>query len=182
MGEPKALSKHQRQHRIALLLSDVRVTSQAHLAELLTGDGIDVNPSTVSRDLDELGAVKVRIPGGDAAYVIPELPRDQLAPVDHLRRVLGEWVVEVARSGELVVLATPPGCAHVVGSALDRSGLAGVLGPVAGDDTLLVIAAEDPGGAAVAGSIAELAGLEGGGSRPGPTVNPTGFIAPTGRR
>lgn len=181
MAEAKALSKHQRQHRIAALLADARVTSQGQLAELLAADGVEVNPSTVSRDLDELGAVKVRIPGGESAYVIPELPRDQLAPADHLRRVLGEWVVEVARSGELIVLSTPPGCAHVVGSAVDRSGLPGVLGTVAGDDTLLVIAAEDPGGAAVAEAIAGLAGLEGGGSRPSPAA-PVGFIAPTGRR
>ncbi|MCB1028805.1 MAG: ArgR family transcriptional regulator, partial [Microthrixaceae bacterium] len=95
MAEAKALSKHQRQHRIAALLADARVTSQGQLAELLAADGVEVNPSTVSRDLDELGAVKVRIPGGESAYVIPELPRDQLAPADHLRRVLGEWVVEV---------------------------------------------------------------------------------------
>ncbi|MEZ5381106.1 MAG: arginine repressor [Microthrixaceae bacterium] len=183
MGEPstRQLSKHQRQHRIAALLGDARVTSQGQLAELLAAEGIDVNPSTVSRDLDELGAVKVRIAGGEAAYVIPELPRDQLAPADHLRRVLGEWVVEVARSGHLVVLSTPPGCAHVVGSAVDRSGLAGILGTVAGDDTLLVIAAEDPGGAQVAEDLAELAGLTGDGRRSGPMAGPVGFVAPAQR-
>ena len=70
----------------------------------------------------------------------------QIAPEDHLRRVLGEWVVEVAYSGNLVVLRTPPGSAHVVGSALDRSGLEGVLGTVAGDDTVLVVVDEQLGG------------------------------------
>ena len=182
VAEARPLSKHQRQHRIAALLGEVRVTSQGRLAELLAEEGIAVNPSTVSRDLEELGAVKVRIPGGESAYVIAELPRNQVAPADHLRRVLGEWVVAVANSGELVVLSTPPGCAHVVGSAVDRSGLDGILGTVAGDDTLLVIAAEDPGGSALAGSLAELAGLDVGWSRPCPAVGPVGFIAPTNER
>ena len=75
--------------------------------------------------------------------------------------MLGEWVVEVAHSANLVVLRTPPGCAHVVGSALDRSGIDGVIGTVAGDDTVLVIAAEDAGGAVIAGRLAELAGTNG---------------------
>ena len=92
----------------------------------------------MSRDLEDLGAVKVRVPGGETVYAIPEYEPDRLAPHDHLRRVLSEWVVEAGRSANLVVLRTPPGCAHVVASALDRSGLEGLLGTVAGDDTLLV--------------------------------------------
>ena len=96
----------------------------------------------MSRDLEDLGAVKVRLPGGETAYALPELPAQQIAPEDHLRRVLGEWVVEVAHSGNLVVLRTPPGSAHVVGSALDRSGLEEVVGTVAGDDTVLVVVDE----------------------------------------
>ena len=96
----------------------------------------------MSRDLEDLGALKVRLPGGEGAYALPELPAHQIAPEDHLRRVLGEWVVEVSSSGNLVVLRTPPGSAHVVGSALDRSGWDGVLGTVAGDDTVLVVVDE----------------------------------------
>ena len=63
-----------------------------------------------------------------------------MAPQDQLRRVLGDWAVAVDPSGNLVVLRTPPGSAHVVASALDRAGLEGVLGTVAGDDTLLCVA------------------------------------------
>lgn len=151
-------NKTQRQHRIARLLEEHRVTSQAHLADLLAEDGTDVNVSTVSRDLEELGAIKVRIPGGETAYAVPELPSEQVAPEDHLRRVLGDWVVDVARSGDLVVVRTPPGSAHVVGSAIDRSGIPGVLGTIAGDDTLLLISTE-AAGVAVAGRIQDLAGL-----------------------
>jgi transcriptional regulator of arginine metabolism len=87
------------------------------------------------------------------------LPKDQVAPEDHLRRVMGEWVVEVAQSQNLVVLRTPPGSAHVVASALDRTGVEGVLGTVAGDDTLIVVASERVGGAKVAKRLSALAGL-----------------------
>lgn len=155
-----ALAKPQRQHRIAKLLADHAVTSQTHLVELLAADGVQATQATVSRDLEDLGALKVRVAGGETVYAIPELPTEQRAPEDHLRRVFGDWVVEVSHSANLVVLRTPPGSAHVVGSALDRSGLPEILGTVAGDDTLMVVVAEDVGGAAVAAQLADLAGLD----------------------
>ena len=150
--------KQQRQHRIGRLLVEHRVTNQAQLTELLAADGVTVTQATVSRDLEELGAIKVRVPGGDTVYAIPEMPREQVSPQDHLRRVLGDWLVEVERSGDLVVLRTPPGSAHVVASAIDRNGLDGVVGTVAGDDTLLVIAREGQGDP-VALQLQQLAGL-----------------------
>ncbi|MDQ3106542.1 MAG: arginine repressor [Actinomycetota bacterium] len=153
------MSKRQRQHKIARHLEADAVTSQAQLVELLAADGIVATQATVSRDLEDLGAVKVRVSGGDTVYAIPELPKDQPAPEDHLRRVLGEWVGEIAHSGNLVVLRTPPGSAHVVGSALDRAALDGILGTVAGDDTLIVVAAESIGGEALGRRLSELAGL-----------------------
>jgi transcriptional regulator of arginine metabolism len=157
--EAKPLAKPQRQHRIARLLADQAVTSQAHLVELLAAEGVAATQATVSRDLEDLGAIKVRVAGGESAYAIPELPTNQRAPEDHLRRVFSDWVVEVGHSGNLVVLRTPPGSAHVVASALDRSALPSVLGTVAGDDTLLVVVAEGSGGAAVARELSDLAGL-----------------------
>ena len=72
---------------------------------------------------------------------------------------MGEWVAEVRASDNLVVLRTPPGCAHVVASALDRSGMPGLLGTVAGDDTLLCVAEETTTGAVLAAHLRELAGL-----------------------
>jgi transcriptional regulator of arginine metabolism len=132
------LGKPQRQHRIARLLEEQAISSQAQLVELLASDGVVATQATVSRDLEELGAVKVRIPGGTMAYAIPEHAKEGHAPDDHLRRVMGEFVVEVAHSINLVVLRTPPGSAHVVASALDRAGIADVLGTVAGDDTVFV--------------------------------------------
>ena len=104
-------------------------------------------------DLEELGAVKARLSGGDLVYVIPEQARDRPAPEDHLKRVMGDWVVEVSHSLNLVVLRTPPGSAHVVGSALDRAGLAEILGTVAGDDTVFVVADERTGGRRLAERI-----------------------------
>ena len=153
------LAKTQRQHRVAKLLAEHHVTSQTQLVELLGADGVMATQATVSRDLEELGAVKVRVPGGEMVYAVPELSRDRLAPEDHLRRVLADWVVQVAHSGNLVVVQTPPGCAHVVGSAIDRSGIDGILGTVAGDDTLLLVADERTGAAKVAKKISALAGL-----------------------
>ena len=153
------LAKPQRQHRVARMLEEHAVTSQDQLVELLAADGVVASQVTVSRDLEELGAVKVRMAGGETVYAIPELPKDRITPENHLKRVLGDWVVEVAHSANLVVLRTPPGSAHVVGSALDRAGLSDILGTVAGDDTVLVVAAERVGGEPVARRLSELAGL-----------------------
>lgn len=151
--------KTQRQHRVIKLLEAHAVTSQAQLVELLAAEGVEATQTTVSRDLEELGALKVRVPGGETVYALPELPVRQVAPEDHLRRVLGEWVADVAYSGNMVVLRTPPGSAHVVGSALDRSAFDGIIGTVAGDDTVLVVAAEDVGGATMAQRLSDVAGI-----------------------
>jgi transcriptional regulator of arginine metabolism len=140
-------------------LEEHAVANQGQLVDLLAEDGVVATQATVSRDLDDMGAVKVRVPGGETVYAIPELPKDQVAPEDHLRRVMGEWVVEVAQSQNVVVLRTPPGSAHVVASALDRTGVEGVLGTVAGDDTLIVVASERVGGIKVAKKLSALAGL-----------------------
>jgi transcriptional regulator of arginine metabolism len=153
------LSKHQRQYRIAEYLQQELVTSQAAIVELLASDGIEATQATVSRDLDEMGAVKGRLPGGDVAYVVPAQPQDQVAPAEHLRRVCREWVAAIDSSANIVVVRTPPGSAHMVGSAIDRAGWTDVIGTVAGDDTVMVIAAEGVGGAEVADELRELAGL-----------------------
>ena len=118
--------KQQRQQAIARLIGQHPVANQPQLLELLATERISATQATVSRDLEELGAIKVRVPGGQSVYALPELETDRLAPFDQLRRVLGEWVGEVASSDNIVVLRTPPGCAHVVASALDRSALDGL--------------------------------------------------------
>ena len=148
-----ALGKPQRQHRIARLLEEQVISSQVQLVELLATEGLNLTQATVSRDLEELGAVKVRIPGGAMAYAIPELAKDRVAPEEVLRQVL-------AHSANLAVLRTPPGSAHVVASALDRANLSDVLGTVAGDDTVLVVCPPPEGGERMSARLARLAGLE----------------------
>jgi transcriptional regulator of arginine metabolism len=151
------LTKTQRQHRVSQILEKEGVTSQAELVKLLADEGIEATQFTVSRDLEELGAVKVRRPGGALVYALAADPAERPAPEVHLRRVLGEWMAEVASSGNLVIVRTPPGCAHVVGSALDRAGLADVIGTVAGDDTVLVVARERVKGSTLARKLAAMA-------------------------
>jgi transcriptional regulator of arginine metabolism len=155
------MSKVRRQQAIARLIQQHEVTSQSVLVALLDEDGISATQATVSRDLDDLGAVKVRVPGGATVYAVPEFVPERVAPLDQLRRVMGEWVAEVTYSHNLVVVRTPPGCAHVVASALDRSGIDGLLGTVAGDDTMLCVASEALGGDGLAATLSELAGIEG---------------------
>jgi transcriptional regulator of arginine metabolism len=151
--------KQQRQQAIGRLIGQHPVANQPQLLDLLGGEGITATQATVSRDLEELGVIKVRVPGGQPVYALPELETDRIVPWEQLRRVLGEWVGEVAVSANLVVLRTPPGCAHVVASALDRSGLDGLVGTVAGDDTLLCVAAETTTGSELADRLRALSGL-----------------------
>lgn len=159
VAAPARLAKTQRQHLVAKLLAQHPVSSQEQLVQLLADENVTATQATVSRDLDDLGAIKVRAGAGETVYAIPELPRDQRAPEDHLRRVLSDWVVEVDHSANIVVLRTPPGTANVVGSAIDRSGIPEVVGTVAGDDTLLVVVAEGSTGVEVAARMREMAGL-----------------------
>ena len=152
-------TKQQRQQIITRLIAQENVCSQPHLQEMLKDQGIEATQATISRDLEELGAVKIRVAGGDSIYAIAEYAPARVAPSDQLRRVMAEWVAEVTSSGNLVVVRTPPGCAHVVASALDRSALSGLLGTVAGDDTIFCVAAEDIGGAGLAEELRSLSGF-----------------------
>ena len=146
----RKVSKAQRQQVVSDLLADQAVTSQDQIVDHLAADGIAATQATVSRDLEDLGAIKVRIPGGATAYAIPDHPHEQVVPAGHLRRIFSEWVVGADASGNIVVLRTLVGSAHVVASAIDRSGLDEVLGTVAGDDTLMVVASEGYSGQSVA--------------------------------
>lgn len=153
-----ATSRTARHRRIVELLETRRVRSQPELARLLADDGIAVTQTTLSRDLDELGAVKIRDAGGDLVYAVPAEggdPTPRLAPLNgeggaRLARLAGELLVSAEASANLVVLRTPPGAAQFLASAVDRAGLPDVLGTIAGDDTVLLIARDPAGGAALA--------------------------------
>jgi transcriptional regulator of arginine metabolism len=134
-------TKAARHSRIEELIRARLVTSQAELAELLRLDGVFVTQATLSRDLEELHAVKVR-----GAYVIPPDNDRPLRPTEEpqarLLRLLRELLTGADASGNLVVLRTPPGAAQFLASAIDRAGLPDVLGTIAGDDTILLVARE----------------------------------------
>jgi transcriptional regulator of arginine metabolism len=144
------------------LLEAAPVASQTELGRLLAGAGVAVTQATLSRDLEELGAVKVRTAAG-MAYVVPaeNAPRGGTAEaVDaRLGRLLEELLVSAEATGDTVVLRTPPGGAHLLGSALDRAGLPEVVGTVAGDDTVLLVTRRpaDPVCAALAERLLRLA-------------------------
>jgi transcriptional regulator of arginine metabolism len=157
-------SKAARHARIVEVLAGQTVRSQADLAALLDAAGVHVTQATLSRDLDELGAVKLRTPdGGLPVYVVPEdgYPLTARAAADNpphrLARLAGELLTSAEASANLVVLRTPPGGAHFLASALDRASLPGVLGTIAGDDTILVVARDPAGGPALAQRFLDLA-------------------------
>lgn len=143
-----------RHARIVALLAARTIRSQAELLTALRAGGVAVTQATLSRDLDELGAVKLRTPdGGLSGYVIPEDGSPLAAraadgdPPQRLARLLADLMVSAEASANLVVLRTPPGASNFLASALDRAALPQVLGTVAGDDTILVISRDPDGGA-----------------------------------
>ena len=168
------VTKTARHQRIVALLRRSAVRSQAELARLLADDGLSVAQATLSRDLDELGAVRIR--GGDGAlvYAVPAeggdrtpVPPQEGEPQARLARLVAELLVGAESSANLVVLRTPPGAAQFLASAIDHAALPTLLGTIAGDDTVLVIAREPDGGDAVAESFLALT-RRGGGTDPAP--------------
>jgi len=155
-------TKAQRQQALIRIIENAEVSSQTQLQKLLAKEGIKATQVTVSRDLEEVGAIKVRSSSGDTVYAIATFEPARRATNDQLRRVMSEWVAEVSHSGQMVVLRTPPGCAHVVASALDRAAPNGLLGTVAGDDTIICVATEGVGGKKLANELRSLAGLKAG--------------------
>src|SRR5882757_1021633 len=150
-----------RQGRIVELVSQRAVRSQSELAKLLAVEGIETTQATLSRDLDELGAIKLRgADGGAPVYVIPEdgsPVRGVEGGTSRLARLLGELLVSSDASGNLAVLRTPPGAAHFLASALDRAALHDVVGTIAGDDTIVIVAREPLTGAELADRLTALA-------------------------
>ena len=149
-----------RQARIVAILSAASVRSQSELVALLADEGIDVTQATLSRDLEELGAVKLRgADGGVGVYVVPEdgsPVRGVSGGTDRMSRLLSELLVSTDASGNLAVLRTPPGAAHYLASAIDRAALPQVVGTIAGDDTILVVAREPMTGAQLAAVLESL--------------------------
>ena len=133
-----------RRDRLALisdLLGRHTVGRQSELQRLLAGSGVEVSRSTLSRDLGRLGAHRVRAADGSMAYVLPAAPPSATSERSFSAR-LASSVTAVRRSGFVLLVLTPPGEAQLVGRLLDQAALPGLLGTVAGDDTVIAIAAD----------------------------------------
>lgn len=183
-------TKAARQQYIVEVLSRSAVRSQTELAERLAEAGIAVTQATLSRDLDELGAVRIRDADGVLVYALPgeggdrtprAVPHEPTAVETRLARVCGELLVSAVASANLVVVRTPPGAAQFFASALDHAELADVLGTVAGDDTVLVVARDPAGGDAVADQLLSLARRNRPGARLSETSEPLSRGARTRR-
>ena len=158
------VTKGARQQRIIELLESGQVRSQAELADRLTADGLSVTQATLSRDLVELDAVKVRSASGALVYAVPgeggdrtPVVRETAASEARLSRLCADLLVSSESSANLVVLRTPPGAANFLAAAMDKAELSDVLGTIAGDDTVLVIARDPAGGAALEQRFLDLA-------------------------
>jgi transcriptional regulator of arginine metabolism len=182
------VTKTARQARIAAILAREQVRSQEELADLLERyASVHVTQATLSRDLDELGVVRLRAAGGALVYALPEEPGGpgsrpggaifpphahpgvsepepdraerpgEPAPPARLARYLGELMTSAEASANLVVLRTPAGAAQFLASVIDHAALPSILGTVAGDDTVLIIARDPAGGGALAAEFNRLA-------------------------
>jgi transcriptional regulator of arginine metabolism len=172
------LTKAARHAQIAAILTEPgsRVRSQDELAARLIGRGVRVTQATLSRDLDELGAVRLRDGSGTLIYALPpgalgsgpaglagdsaapaELPDLAAGPGARLARMASDLLLSAEASANLAVLRTPPGAAQLLASAIDHAGWAAVLGTVAGDDTVLVVTRDPAGGGRAAQALRQLA-------------------------
>lgn len=132
-----ASARLRRQKMLAELIRSEPVASQEEATAKLAALGLAVTQATVSRDLDHLGATKVKR-GGVLRYALPDQVGSGEWPEGRLQRIVGEWVLTVEAAGNLLVMRTPPGSAHLVGLALDQARLPEVAGTVSGDDTLFL--------------------------------------------
>lgn len=161
------MTKAARQAKITELLQRQAVRSQPELAKLLAESGVEVTQATLSRDLDELGALKLRAEDGSLVYALPgegggRIPLARLGtggetPAARLHRIAEELLVSAEASANLVIVRTPPGAAQFMASAIDHADWESILGCVAGDDTILVISRDPQGGHAVAQALLKVA-------------------------
>lgn len=164
MTTPTSPTRVARLALIRQIIAARGVHSQTELARHLAEEGVEATQATLSRDLDELGAVKLRgADSGTPVYVIPE-DGNPVKAVEggtaRLSRLLAELLVSVDSSANLVVLRTPPGAAHYLASAFDRAGLHDVVGTIAGDDTVMIIAREPVTGAELGARFSALASAQ----------------------
>jgi transcriptional regulator of arginine metabolism len=130
-------ARARRQKAIAEIIRSGPVASQEEVTGRLAEQGFAVTQATVSRDLDQLGAIKVKR-GGVLSYALPDQMGDSDWAGTRLRRILSDWVISTEAAGNIIVIKTPPGSAHLVGLAIDQARLEEVAGTISGDDTLFL--------------------------------------------
>jgi transcriptional regulator of arginine metabolism len=145
------MSKFDRQGAIMRLVQERRLATQSELADALRDAGFEVVQTTVSRDIAQLGLVKVRDEEGRLVYALPQAA--DLSRLDELAAALRRWALRISPSGSLAVVRTPSGYANALARALDEARLPQIAGTVAGDDTIFVAAAEGVSGAELADEL-----------------------------
>ena len=145
------MTKFERQGAILRLVSEQKLATQAELAAALRKEGIKTVQTTVSRDIAQLGLVKVRNPEGRLVYALPGA--DDLDRMSELTAALRRWALSLAPAGNLVVIQTPPGCASPLSEAIDRARSPDVAGTIAGENTIFVAAREGLTGAELAAEL-----------------------------
>jgi transcriptional regulator of arginine metabolism len=149
-------ARAKRQKAIAELIRAEPLASQEEVTARLRTQGFAATQATISRDLDRMGAVKVKR-GGVMTYALPDQISDSDWAASRLRRIVGEWVQSVEAAGNLLVLKTPPGSAHLVGLALDQAKLPEIAGTICGDDTLFLALRDGTDAAAMEARFRRLA-------------------------
>ena len=149
-------ARAKRQKAIAELIRAEPLASQEEVTARLRTQGFAATQATISRDLDRMGAVKVKR-GGVMTYALPDQISDSDWAASRLRRIVGDWVQSVEAAGNLLVLKTPPGSAHLVGLALDQAKLPEIAGTICGDDTLFLALRDGTDAAAMEARFRRLA-------------------------
>ncbi len=138
-------AREERQRILRGILAEHDLRTQAEVREALARSGHHAHPATIGRDLEDIGARRIRTPDGQLAYRTEVTPAGVAAPAaapDLLDEALRRYVLRVDAAGNLLVLRTPPACASPVASALDASGGPSILGTLAGDDTVIAVVAD----------------------------------------
>ncbi len=145
------MSKFERQGAILRLVREQQLATQSEVAAALREEGYDAVQTTVSRDIAQLGLVKVRNPDGRLVYALPGA--DDLRRLDELAAALRRWALSLTPTGNIVVVETPSGFANALGQAIDDARLPDVAGCVAGDNTIFVAAREGLSGTSLADEL-----------------------------
>lgn len=147
-----------RRARIRTILESREVGSQAELGSLLAIEGIDATQATLSRDLDAIGAVKAPTSKGQVRYVVPADAVSRIEPgADAVARIAADVLLSAEPAMNMAVLRTPPGAAMYLAGTLDRSGAEGIVGTVAGDDTVFVVLRSEAEAASLCRRLLQLA-------------------------